>query len=82
MKMTHDRNDLAPLSDFVVTETIIKRTRRQVSLYDWDGYLTTPLSINWDRLVIVFYADEPRDVEVIPPADMIVDGWKIEWFVA
>lgn len=74
-----DRNDLAPLSDFVVTETIHINRRRKVSLYSWDGYLTTPMSVDWDRLTVVFYANEPRDIEVVPPDEMIADGWKIEW---
>jgi hypothetical protein len=78
--MHHGDNDLAPLSDFVVTETIHISQRRKVSIYEWPGYLTTPLSISYSDMTITFYADEPRDVEVVPTDEMIADGWKIKWW--
>lgn len=80
MNFVQQRNDLAPLSDFVVTETIhVSRARRKVNLYEWGAYLTTPLSVDWDRLVIIMYAHEPHDIEVVLTDDMIANGWKVEW---
>jgi hypothetical protein len=77
-----ERNDLAPLSDFIVTETVhIKRVRRQVNLFDWEGLKGKHYSWDFQKKTINVRCRKPHDIEIVLDDDSVADGWTIVWDV-
>lgn len=73
-------NDLAPLSEFVVTEKVfVKPVLRKVNFYEWDGWDSLVYELDDVAKRYLVQRAKPTDVEVVLDQDMIDRGFEIVW---